>query len=64
VAPSIHKKLAITSPTSRCRLVGIVRSWTQTMEFIIIIIIIITITTTTITIIILCTHYLAPAKYP
>jgi hypothetical protein len=33
VAPSIRKKLAITSPTSGGRLVGIVRSWTQTMEF-------------------------------
>jgi hypothetical protein len=33
VAPSIRKKLTITSPTSGSRLVGIVRSWTQTMEF-------------------------------
>jgi hypothetical protein len=32
VAPSISKKLAITSPTSGCRSVGIVRSRTQTME--------------------------------
>jgi hypothetical protein len=32
VAPSIRKKLAITSPTSGGRLVGIVRSRTQTME--------------------------------
>jgi hypothetical protein len=30
VAPSI---LALTSPTSSGRSVGIVRSWTQTMEF-------------------------------
>jgi hypothetical protein len=27
------QKLAITLPTSSCRSVGIVRSWTQTMEF-------------------------------
>jgi hypothetical protein len=33
VAPSIHKKLAITSPTSGGRSVSIVRSRTQTMEF-------------------------------
>jgi hypothetical protein len=33
VAPSIRKKLAITSPTSGVRSVGIVRSRTQTMEF-------------------------------
>jgi hypothetical protein len=33
VAPSIRKELAITSPTSAGRSVGIVRSWTQTMEF-------------------------------
>jgi hypothetical protein len=33
VAPSIRKKLAITSPTSGGRSVGIVRSQTQTMEF-------------------------------
>jgi hypothetical protein len=33
VAPSIRKKLAITSPTSGGRSVGIVRSPTQTMEF-------------------------------
>jgi hypothetical protein len=33
VAPSIHKKLVITSPTSGGRSVGIVRSRTQTMEF-------------------------------
>jgi hypothetical protein len=33
VAPSIRKKLAITSPTIGGRLVGIVRSWTQAMEF-------------------------------
>jgi CTP synthase (UTP-ammonia lyase) len=33
VAPSIRKKLAITSPTSGYRSVGIVRSRTQTMEF-------------------------------
>jgi hypothetical protein len=33
VASSIHKKLAITSPTSSGCLVGIVHSWTQTMEF-------------------------------
>jgi hypothetical protein len=33
VAPSIRKKLAITSPTSGGRSVGIVRSRTQTMEF-------------------------------
>jgi hypothetical protein len=33
VAPSIRKKLAITSPTSCGRSVGIVRSRTQTMEF-------------------------------
>jgi hypothetical protein len=33
VAPSIRKKLAITSPTSGRRSVGIVRSRTQTMEF-------------------------------
>jgi hypothetical protein len=32
VAPSIRKKLAITSPTSGGRSVGIVRSRTQTME--------------------------------
>jgi hypothetical protein len=32
VAPSIHKKLAITSPTSGGRSVGVVRSLTQTME--------------------------------
>jgi hypothetical protein len=34
VAPSIHKKLALTSLTSGGRLVGIVRSWTQPMEFV------------------------------
>jgi hypothetical protein len=33
VAHSIRKKLAITSPTSGGRSVGIVRSRTQTMEF-------------------------------
>jgi hypothetical protein len=33
VAPSTRKKLAITSPTSGGRSVGIVRSRTQTMEF-------------------------------
>jgi hypothetical protein len=33
VAPSIRKKLAIASPTSCCRSVGIVRSRTQIMEF-------------------------------
>jgi hypothetical protein len=33
VAPSICKKLAITSPTRGGRSVGIVRSRTQTMEF-------------------------------
>jgi hypothetical protein len=33
VAASIRKKLAITSPTSGGRSVGIVRSRTQTMEF-------------------------------
>jgi hypothetical protein len=33
VASSIRKKLAITSPTSSGRSVGIVRSRTQTMEF-------------------------------
>jgi hypothetical protein len=33
VAPFIHKKLAITSPTSGSRSVGIVRSRSQTMEF-------------------------------
>jgi hypothetical protein len=33
VAPSIRKKLAITSPTSGGRSVGMVRSRTQTMEF-------------------------------
>jgi hypothetical protein len=33
VTSSIHKKLAITSPTSGGRSVGIVRSRTQTMEF-------------------------------
>jgi hypothetical protein len=33
VAPSISKKLAVTSPTSCGRSVGIVRSRTQTMEF-------------------------------
>jgi hypothetical protein len=33
VAPSIRKKLAITSPTSGGRSGGIVRSRTQTMEF-------------------------------
>jgi hypothetical protein len=33
VAPSIRKKLAITSPTIGGRSVGIVRSQTQTMEF-------------------------------
>jgi hypothetical protein len=33
VAPSIRKTLAITSPTSGGRSVGIVRSRTQTMEF-------------------------------
>jgi hypothetical protein len=32
VAPSIRKMLAITSPTSGGRSVGIVRSRTQTME--------------------------------
>jgi hypothetical protein len=32
-APSIRKKLTITSPTSGGRSVGIVRSRTQTMEF-------------------------------
>jgi hypothetical protein len=34
VAPSIRKKLATTSPTSGGRSVGIVRSRTQTMEFV------------------------------
>jgi hypothetical protein len=33
VAPSIREKLAITSPTSGSRSVGIVRSRTQTVEF-------------------------------
>jgi hypothetical protein len=33
VAPYIRKKLAITSPTTGGRSVGIVRSRTQTMEF-------------------------------
>jgi hypothetical protein len=33
VAPSISKKLAITSPTNGGRSVGVVRSRTQTMEF-------------------------------
>jgi hypothetical protein len=33
VAPCIRKKLALTSPTSGCRSVGIVRSWTQATEF-------------------------------
>jgi hypothetical protein len=33
VASYFRKKLAITSPTSGGRSVGIVRSWTQTMEF-------------------------------
>jgi hypothetical protein len=33
VAPSMRKKLSITSPTSGGRSVGIVRSQTQTMEF-------------------------------
>jgi hypothetical protein len=33
VAPSIRKKLAITSPISGGHSVGIVRSRTQTMEF-------------------------------
>jgi hypothetical protein len=33
VAPSIRKKLAMTSPKSGGRLVGIARSRTQTMEF-------------------------------
>jgi hypothetical protein len=33
VAPSIRKKLAITSPTSGGRSVGVVRSRTQAMEF-------------------------------
>jgi hypothetical protein len=33
VAPSIRKKMAITSPKSGGRSVGIVRSRTQTMEF-------------------------------
>jgi hypothetical protein len=33
VTPSIRKKLAITSPTSGGRSVGIVRSRTQPMEF-------------------------------
>jgi hypothetical protein len=33
VAPSIRKKLAITSPTSGGRSVGMVRSRTQTIEF-------------------------------
>jgi hypothetical protein len=31
--PSIRKKVALTSPTSGGRSVGIVRSRTQTMEF-------------------------------
>jgi hypothetical protein len=34
VEPSIRKKLAITSPTSGGRSAGIVRSRTQTMEFV------------------------------
>jgi hypothetical protein len=33
VAPSIRKMLAITSPTSGGRSVGILRSRTQTIEF-------------------------------
>jgi hypothetical protein len=33
VAPSIRKKLAITSPRSGGRSVGVVRSRTQTMDF-------------------------------
>jgi hypothetical protein len=41
VAPSIRKKLAITSPTSGGRSVGIVRSRTKTMEFLVFTIIII-----------------------
>jgi hypothetical protein len=35
VAPSIRKKLAITSLTSGGRSVGVVRSRTQTMEFVV-----------------------------
>jgi hypothetical protein len=35
VAPFIRKKLAITSPTSGGRSVGIVRSRAQTMEFVV-----------------------------
>jgi hypothetical protein len=35
MAPSIRKKLAITSPTSGDRSVGIVRSRTQTKEFLV-----------------------------
>jgi hypothetical protein len=34
VAPSIRKKLALTSPTSGGRLVGIVRSRTQATLFV------------------------------
>jgi hypothetical protein len=34
VAPSIRKKLSLTSPTSDGRSVGIVRSQTQTTEFV------------------------------
>jgi hypothetical protein len=33
VTTSVRKKLALTSPTSGGRLVGIVRSWTKAMEF-------------------------------
>jgi hypothetical protein len=36
MAPCIRKKLAITSPTSGSRSVGIVRSRTQTMEFLVV----------------------------
>jgi hypothetical protein len=35
VTPSIRKELAITSPTGGSRSVGIVRSRTQTMEFVV-----------------------------
>jgi hypothetical protein len=40
VAPSIREMLAITSPTSGGRSVGIVRSRTQTMEYLVLVFII------------------------
>jgi hypothetical protein len=43
VTPSIRNKLALTSPTSRSRSVGIVHSQTQAMDFFLVLVVVITI---------------------